>query len=111
MAEALYMGTILSDNPSNKDASLEKMVFARIEQYSILKPPASNPASPANYTCKVPRASNFGFLKAMMVSSHRVSLFMFIRLTTSSEINLAQCEESTLSRLGGSENNAQRKIK
>ena len=98
------MGTNLSVDPSNKDASLEKMAFTSSEQYSILKPPASNPASPANLTRKVPRVSNFGLLKVMMLSSHRVSLSTFIRLTPSSGPYFRRCDASASLKQIGTEN-------
>ena len=104
MADALYMGTYLSADPSNKDASLEKMAFASSEQYSILNPPASNPASPENLTRKVPRGSNFGLLKVMMLSSQRLSLSTFIRLTSSSDAYLRQCDTRASLKLHGTNN-------
>ena len=104
MADALYMGTYLSDDPSNKDASLEKMAFASSEQYSILNPPASNPASPENFTRKVPRGSNFGLLKVMMLSSQRLSLSTFIRLTSSSDAYLRRCDTRASLKLHGTNN-------
>ena len=85
-------GTYLSDDPSNKDASLEKMAFTGSEQYSILNPPASNTASTENFTRKVPHGSNFGLLKVMMLSSQRLSLSTFIRLTSSSDAYLRRCD-------------------
>ena len=104
MADALYMGTYLSADPSNKDASLEKMAFASSEQYSILNPPASNPASPENLTRKVPRGSNFGLLKVMMLSSQRLSLSTFIRLTSSSDAYLKRCDTRASLKLHGTNN-------
>ena len=104
MADVLYMGTYLCDDPSNKDASLQKMAFASSEQYSILNPSASNPASPENFTRKVPRESNFEILKVMMLSSQRLSMSTFIRLTSSSDAYLRRCDTRASLKLHGTNN-------
>ena len=78
MADALYMGTNLSVDPSNKHASLEKMAFAVSEQYSILIPPASDPASRKPYTQSSSGVKLWGFKSNDAIFPHSFSVYIYL---------------------------------